>query len=1484
QQTGIGGNFDGNTSVAIQSLSGAADATSDIDGLHIHDNTFQYSGTGNGYYGIYINAQGTAIDGATVVIENNTLTGRIWRGITTERSDVTIQGNTITTTTSTTEGNNSGIRVVNFGNDTIDGVTIQRNTVGSDGTAGNGFGFALGFGAASTTETLTNITVSENKLVGDNEIGVDVNSSAGGLTITGNDLSGFDSAGTAVTNNGGAVLNASGNWWGVTTGTAFAGIVGGASGVDFGPFLVTGTDTATGTATSTFGFQGDSSTLTVTTAGSQSGGTGRVQEAIDIVDNTTKGTVQLESGTYTEDLSITRNNVTLTSVSGKATTIIQGVSSDSQANFPTYQNATNILIDANNITIDDLTLKTPNVASGSYSALITLVGTGISITNNSLVSLQGDPAPGGVNDSQTNILIQSIAGANDPAGNIDGLTITGNSFSSDASAGGKGYYGVYLNQQGAVVGTLAGDEVQIDTNTFSGNIWRAISTERSNVDITNNTINPGSETLADWGGSGIAVRNFDATTIDDVLINNNSIGGTGAFANDVLLGYASSDPLTNIVIAANTGDISVTGDVTNTGVLDWDTNGALDLAAGVTLQSTGAALTLDATGGVIAAGAANLAAAGNLTVNDAIAASGGTLTINSSGGAVVLNGAVSSNGQLVDIDGQTGVTTSTIDSTGTGDGANAGSVNINVNGIGDASLGAITATGNDSATDATAAGAGGTVNIATADGNVTTAGIDTSGGDFTADLGATTNNGGNAGGITIDASTGNDDSVTINGQLVSSAGATSDADSAAGTGAAIQVLAQDGVAVNANVTAGTNVSIDGDADNADDTGSDNIAIGGGVTLSASGALSLDATTGGISGAGATTLSAGGTVTINDAMTNTSGGLSITADDVALNAMVNATGQTVTVTDADGTGILIGNVTSPLLGGVNLSNAELDSITATNLTLVSADTIYINTVTDPVNISGTVTVDAGVDVRVQGGASTFSSGLDLQADDRVDISQNLSGGSVTLLGDADNDGVDVSDDVFFAGGVTVTATAGTITASANGNTMLTGGALTLNATGGVTLNDSLTVGSGASTGTITIDADSDNTGGGTFVLSGTMSSAGGTTDGNISITADNLTNGGNIAAGTGSITITDSDGSGIELHEGTLGLDPGPGINVSDTELVNMSAGGGVSFVTTGNIVVDGVLASDTDNLNLVTLDATGSITFRDTNTQGSGGAFDSLSAQADDGIVVNAGVSTDEGALSLDGDANNADDAGSDNIGLATGVTLSASGALSLDATTGGISGAGATTLSAGGTVTINDAMTNTSGGLSITADDVALNAMVNATGQTVTVTDADGTGVLLGDVSTPLSGGVNLAGTELANISAGAFTVASAGNITVNGVQAADSDTLNLVTLDATGSITFQTAASTFDSLDAQADGNILVSVAVSTDEGTLSLSADDEVNGTGTLTLNAALASNGANLTLSAGDGIVSNGSGTINSSDATAADSGGAVDIDFTGVGNV
>jgi hypothetical protein len=178
----------------------------DVSGLNIHDNTFTHRGTGSvGYEGIYINRDaGTG----TVNIADNEFTGKVLRAITTERSNTVISDNTIITDLAPgLPGGYMGI-LVRYASEGQDVVSVVDNTV-KGSAAGKGFTHGIRIGTAG--QTLTNINVTGNT-VQDNETGILVSSSAGGVVVNYNNIDGNTELG--VENMGGGTLNALYNWWG----------------------------------------------------------------------------------------------------------------------------------------------------------------------------------------------------------------------------------------------------------------------------------------------------------------------------------------------------------------------------------------------------------------------------------------------------------------------------------------------------------------------------------------------------------------------------------------------------------------------------------------------------------------------------------------------------------------------------------------------------------------------------------------------------------------------------------------------------------------------------------------------------------------------------------------------------------------------------------------------------------------------------------------------------------------------------------------------------------------------------------------------------------------------------------------------------------------------------------------------------------------------------------------------------------------------
>ena len=138
--------------------------------------------------------------------------------------------------------------------------------------------------------------------------------------------------------------------------------------------------------------------------------------------------------------------------------------------------------------------------------------------------------------------------------------------------------------------------------------------------------------------------------------------------------------------------------------------------------------------------------------------------------------------------------------------------------------------------------------------------------------------------------------------------------------------------------------------------------------------------------------------------------------------------------------------------------------------------------------------------------------------------------------------------------------------------------------------------------------------------------------------------------------------------------------------------------TNGSITVNGITAANSNNVSgTVTLNATldnASVTFAT-----AASTFNALTVNGDQGITISVDLTTDVGAMTLEGDADNAADT-NDYISIASGVTLTSADSIILDATIGGILPDAAVTINADNGVTINDNFTTqASGAVTIDAD-----------------------------------------------------------------------------------------------------------------------------------------------------------------------------------------
>lgn len=1080
------------------------------------------------------------------------------------------------------------------------------------------------------------------------------------------------------------------------------------------------------------------------------GAAGSIQNGIDVTSAAASSTqaaiINVASGTYTGDLSITKNYLTLQHT-GTGTATITGVATNTQGDASAH--ATNILVDAHNVTLDHLTLQTPDVAAGQYAALVTLNGDNISLTNDTLVSLQNDVAPTGSNDGLTNILIQSMGAGDAPAGSVNGLTISANTFKS-AAAGGKGYAGVYLNHQGQAVGTTLVDQVTISGNTFAGNIWRGVSTERSNVQIVDNEINPGAETLAAWGGSGVAVRDGDAAAIDGIVISGNSVGGTGTFAHDVLLGSAATDPLGNISIIGNVGNVYVDAQVDDASGVSWDTAGDITIAAGANISS-GANLDLTASVGDIALGD------GSLT------ATSGKVSLNATAGAIT-NGTGLVRANSVSLNAATGIGAS-------GAALNVNSPQLSVDNstsgdvyLADAAPVALSAIFRNQAP-------GGSLNLVT-QGNLSTgtAAVST-----------------NSGALTLavdDPATGSDGNVSLS---VGSGGLASG-------GGTITLQSADSISLGGAVNAGAGdviVTADDDVNHREVFADNDGAVTGTGTITGA-SLTLNAA----SGIGATATEINAVASTVSAVNTMSGGIyldNISSASVNFESIDAQTSGDV-VLRANGATTL--SSVSAINGSVSASadNGDLTAIAVTthgsgdvSLTTTNLGNVLVGDV-QAAGHSASLVSAGRIDETTPGvsNAAISAGAISLQADTGIGVAGALqvTGSSISLAGGSG----DIAVSSLAAAAVTLTSAT---TSGANiqfdqtGGHALTVSALQTNTSGDVSVTNAggnLNVSQLASAGGVTLAT----TGFGSSVSLGsitategdvTIDSAGTITDAQIGETSVGITNvtSQQLAMSATSIGAPGTSGT-IETNVGTLTTDTSDTngyqyINESNGVILGlMNAGSATIDLTVAGSIVDTMGADTTPDVIAGTLNLTGS-------TGIGASVADALNIKVDElSITGGSGKAyiADAGGLAAD-----LLDQGAGNLTLAMGGPLTDNN--------GAINNVVAGTL----TITGGKAVT----GLNTRISDLALN-----TGA-ASITDSSGLNLLASTVGGALtlnttgaitqSGGLVVTGTASINAGSGAITLKSGNNdfegrVSVTGAvtQLADANGLSFGTVN-TGGLT---------------------------------------------------------------------------------------------------
>lgn len=199
-----------------------------------------------------------------------------------------------------------------------------------------------------------------------------------------------------------------------------------------------------------------------------------IQAAIDAA--LTDDTVMVCPRTYTQDLEIFTDGLELVGITGSKPTIV-GVDVVPAASFPLAD--PNIDIQADGVSIHNFNIEHPVVAVDEYASGIVLTGRNIAIFDNDFLVAGGDVSQG----------IQTWRELNAPLGlrDISGLNIHDNMFSHLAPLPGSlGYEGIFINPQTDDEAT--DNPVTIANNTFSGELFRGATTQRSYTVIQGNTL------------------------------------------------------------------------------------------------------------------------------------------------------------------------------------------------------------------------------------------------------------------------------------------------------------------------------------------------------------------------------------------------------------------------------------------------------------------------------------------------------------------------------------------------------------------------------------------------------------------------------------------------------------------------------------------------------------------------------------------------------------------------------------------------------------------------------------------------------------------------------------------------------------------------------------------------------------------------------------------------------------------------------------
>ncbi len=573
---------------------------------------------------------------------------------------------------------------------------------------------------------------------------------------------------------------------------------------------------------------------------------------------------------------------------------------------------------------------------------------------------------------------------------------------------------------------------------------------------------------------------------------------------------------------------------------------------------------------------------------------------------------------------------------------------------------------------------------------------------------------------------------------------------------------------------------------------------------------LDTTDGDMTNVSITVTGDNARISINSMLSLDDDQVIFTADKMAVNNTVTTTGSVTLRPNEAGEFINLGSGTDAAPDTLELSDAELDNISASTL-IIGRSTAGAISISAPIDtfLTSNLGLLTGSTISQGAAGSGFTiteTNLALTAGDAITLNEanDVTTLAVSNVGNSvsftDANGFSVGSVAGGAGGANVNGVSGT--------------SVSLTATtGNLTVTNIVAAANDIdATGAVTLTASADEA----FI--NISSSADVEADGGATLTADKMDLDGTITA-TGQVVTLKAE-SVFDVDAIDLGFATDAAVDVlelSDTELNNITAA---------------TLRVGATDAGAITISAAG---------VGPNNVTTNFSLLSDFGISQSvAGSITFNGGLRLDVDdavalATNANDVNSlaANVSMAgqTFAFLDSDGLTitTVDTTVGVTTNNAQIDITAGGddnTLTVSQAVASGGGAINLRADKMALGVGVNATGGTVTLTSANaGDLINLGSATDAVANTLELSDTELDNVMAGILRIgtATAGAITVSANVTTGASMLHLITNSGVSAASF---GITETNLAISANGAVNFGVAGTTDVTTLAISNSNTVS----------------------------------------------------------